>query len=123
MVWEVFPRWKRVHRRPSMEQEVLLFQKMRYGRRKQSDECRRGRRQYELCSKSGTVYQRPHHLGRYYYGNLNHHRDFRLIFYARFYAHNYTIIIFLIHSVLQFLCKDCITVNRIIWRILKTNPP
>ena len=33
MVWEVFPRWKRVHRRPTMEQKVLLFQKMRFAQR------------------------------------------------------------------------------------------
>ena len=74
MVREVFSRWKRVHRRPSMEQEVLLLQEMRFGRRKQSDKCRRGRGQSQLCAKSWQIQQESDHHRNHHCCNLYYHR-------------------------------------------------
>ena len=57
-----------------MEQEVLLFQEMRFGRRKQSDKCRRGRGQSQLCAKGWQIHQEFDHHRNHHCYNLYYHR-------------------------------------------------
>ena len=57
-----------------MEQALLLLQEMRLGRRKQSDECRRGRRQSELYAEGWQIHQESDHYSNHHCCNHHYHR-------------------------------------------------